>query len=68
MRFDLFRLSAHRVDGPLPKPHPLLWQFSYYDDEWFGAPVSVLEMDGKVDSLEELVSIAAYCQPFPQYF
>merc|ERR1712087_988157 len=28
-----------------------------YDDEWFGAPVSVLEMDGKVDVLDELVYV-----------
>merc|ERR1719207_399261 len=24
-----------------------------YDDEWFGAPVSVIEMDGKIDDIEE---------------
>ena len=26
-----------------------------YDDEWFGAPVSVIEMDGKIDNLDEVV-------------
>merc|ERR1719252_392129 len=26
-----------------------------YDDEWYGSPVTVIEMDGKVDNLEELV-------------
>ena len=31
-------------------------QFKSYQDEWFGQPVSVLEMDGKVESLDELVS------------
>merc|ERR1712127_730910 len=35
-------------------------KFSYYDDEWFGAPVSVLEMDGKVDSLEELIYVESH--------
>merc|ERR1711907_322489 len=28
-----------------------------YDDEWFGAPVTVIEMDGQVDDLEELVYV-----------
>merc|ERR1719160_245850 len=28
-----------------------------YDDEWFGAPVTVIEMDGKVEDLEELVYV-----------
>jgi len=28
-----------------------------YDDEWYGSPVSVIEMDGKVDNLEELVYV-----------
>jgi len=35
-------------------------KFAYYDDEWFGAPVSVLEMDGKVDSLEELIYVESH--------
>merc|ERR1711990_347527 len=30
---------------------------SSYDDEWFGQPVSVVEMDGKVDELEELIYV-----------
>lgn len=29
--------------------------FKSYQDDWFGESVSVLEMDGKIDSLEELV-------------
>eukprot|EP00966_Prymnesium_polylepis_P119266 2755950-Prymnesium_polylepis.1 len=33
-------------------------KFKSYQDEWFGQPVSVLEMDGKVESLDELVSHA----------
>merc|ERR1719253_1112140 len=28
-----------------------------YEDEWFGAPVSVIEMDGKIEDLEELVYV-----------
>jgi phosphoribulokinase len=28
-----------------------------YDDTWFGEPVSVIEMDGKVDALEELIYV-----------
>merc|ERR1719486_1369240 len=28
-----------------------------YDDDWFGAPVTVIEMDGKVEDLEELVYV-----------
>merc|ERR1719454_1620716 len=28
-----------------------------YDDDWYGTPVSVIEMDGKVDNIEELVYI-----------
>jgi len=28
-----------------------------YDDEWFGAPVSVIEMDGEVTDLEELIYV-----------
>merc|ERR1719247_1188081 len=28
-----------------------------YDDEWFGAPVSVIEMDGKVDDIEEIIYV-----------
>jgi len=31
--------------------------FSSYDDEWYGEPVTVLEMDGKVDNLEQLVYV-----------
>ncbi len=33
---------------------------SSYDDEWFGNPVSVIEMDGKVDNLEELVYVESH--------
>merc|ERR1711988_470878 len=37
-------------------------KFASYDDEWFGQPVSVVEMDGKVDVLEEMIYIeSAIC-------
>jgi len=32
-------------------------KFASYDDEWYGEPVTVLEMDGKVESLDELVYV-----------
>jgi len=32
-------------------------KFASYDDDWFGTPVQVIEMDGKIDNLEELVYI-----------
>merc|ERR1711871_651728 len=31
-----------------------------YDDEWFGAPVSVIEMDGELSDLEEMVYIESH--------
>merc|ERR1711924_95204 len=37
-----------------------------YDDEWFGAPVSVIEMDGKIDDIEEAVYIESHlCNAAP---
>merc|ERR1719310_878957 len=37
-------------------------KFASYDDEWFGEPVSVVEMDGKVDVLEEMIYVeSAIC-------
>mmetsp|Transcript_51247 Transcript_51247/g.84986 ORF Transcript_51247/g.84986 Transcript_51247/m.84986 type:complete len:381 (+) Transcript_51247:43-1185(+) len=33
-----------------------------YDDEWFGQPVSVVEMDGKLDVLDEMIYVeSAIC-------
>merc|ERR1711924_160102 len=32
-------------------------KFASYDDEWFGEAVTVLEMDGKVESLDELIYV-----------
>lgn len=35
---------------------------SSYDDDWFGEPVSVIEMDGKLDALEEIIYVeSAIC-------
>jgi len=31
-----------------------------YDDEWYGQPVSVLEMDGKMDSLEDVAYVESH--------
>merc|ERR1719387_1622295 len=40
-----------------------------YDDEWFGAPVSVIEMDGKVEDLEELVYVESQlCNAGTKYY
>merc|ERR1711990_695268 len=35
-------------------------KFKSYQDEWFGEAVSVLEMDGKVDSLDELIYVESH--------
>jgi len=35
-------------------------KFAMYDDVWYDQPVSVLEMDGKVDSLEELIYVESH--------
>jgi len=44
-------------------------RISAYDDEWFGAPVSVIEMDGKIDVLDELVYIeSALCSTGTKYY
>jgi phosphoribulokinase len=40
-----------------------------YDDEWFGAPVQVIEMDGKMDELEEMVYIESHlCNAGTKYY
>lgn len=40
-----------------------------YKDEWFGQPVSVIEMDGKVDSLDEMVYVESHlCNSGTKYF
>ena len=40
-------------------------KFASYDDEWFGQPVSVVEMDGKVRQphMAALSPRSAYCAP-----
>jgi len=35
-------------------------KFAMYDDMWYDQEVSVLEMDGKVDSLEELIYVESH--------
>merc|ERR1711871_510596 len=43
--------------------------FKSYQDEWFGESVSVLEMDGKVDSLEELIYVESHlCNTGTKYY
>merc|ERR1719258_452827 len=43
--------------------------FASYDDEWFGQPVSVVEMDGKVDAIEELVYVESQlCSTGTKYY
>ena len=40
-----------------------------YDDDWYGTPVSVIEMDGKVDNIEELVYIESQlCDAGTKYY
>merc|ERR1719311_834723 len=40
-----------------------------YDDEWFGAPCTVIEMDGKVEDLEELVYVESQmCNAGTKYY
>ena len=40
-----------------------------YDDEWFGEAVSVIEMDGKVDNLDEMVYLESHlCNSGTKYF
>merc|ERR1719258_233307 len=40
-----------------------------YDDDWYGIPVTVIEMDGKVDNLEELVYIESQlCDAGTKYY
>jgi phosphoribulokinase len=40
-----------------------------YDDEWFGEAVSVIEMDGKVDNLDEMVYVESHlCNSGTKYF
>jgi len=40
-----------------------------YDDEWFGQAVSVIEMDGKVDVLDEMIYVeSAMCSTGTKYY
>merc|ERR1719409_1789972 len=40
-----------------------------YDDEWFGSPVTVIEMDGKLDDLEEVVYLESHlCNSGTKYY
>jgi len=40
-----------------------------YEDDWFGAPVQVIEMDGKVEDIEELVYIESQlCNAGTKYY
>ena len=44
-------------------------KISSYDDVWYGSPVSVIEMDGKVDNLEELVYVESQlCNAGTKYY
>merc|ERR1711988_771738 len=43
--------------------------FKSYQDEWFGEAFSVLEMDGKVDSLDELIYVESHlCNTGTKYY
>merc|ERR1711966_254394 len=40
-----------------------------YKDTWFGAPCSVLEMDGKIENLDELVYVESHlCNAGTKYY
>ena len=40
-----------------------------YDDEWYGNPVTVIEMDGKVENLEELIYVESHlCDSGTKYY
>jgi len=40
-----------------------------YDDEWYGSPVSIIEMDGKLDDLEEMVYLESHlCNSGTKYY
>jgi len=40
-----------------------------YEDNWFGEPVSVLEMDGKLDNLDEMVYLESHlCNSGTKYY
>merc|ERR1719486_1447289 len=40
-----------------------------YDDEWYGQPVSVIEMDGSIDALEELIYVESHmCATGTKYY
>merc|ERR1719326_2306970 len=44
-------------------------KFKSYQDEWFGEAVSVLEMDGKVESLDELIYVESQlCNTGTKYY
>jgi len=40
-----------------------------YEDEWYGSPVQVIEMDGKLDDIEEMVYIESHlCNSGTKYY
>merc|ERR1719171_924351 len=40
-----------------------------YEDDWYGSPVQVIEMDGKLDDIEELVYIESHlCNSGTKYY
>merc|ERR1719252_384056 len=40
-----------------------------YEDDWFGSPAQVIEMDGKVDDIEELVYVESHlCNGGTKYY
>jgi len=44
-------------------------KFASYQDDWFGSPVSVLEMDGKIESLDELIYVESHlCNTGTKYY
>merc|ERR1712046_572548 len=44
-------------------------KFKSYQDDWFGESVSVLEMDGKADSLDELIYVESHlCNTGTKYY
>merc|ERR1711937_353425 len=75
-------LMSDLVDDPTGKFLKVTWTpngekltstdgvvLSSYDDEWFGQDVSVVEMDGKVDELEELIYVeSALCDVGTKYY
>merc|ERR1712006_26625 len=40
-----------------------------YDDEWYGTPVTVVEMDGKIENIEEFVYVdSQLCNAGTKYY